>query len=174
VVRPTGVEDREVPRQRALTRPSAGARNDEAREKMKPKEAVRDRRPKGHRPTREPVPWRKALESSHLRSRKREGVMVNGRRAGVRENRGDTADCCGRGEASKGGAPRKVPKRQVASATRSKGPQRDEPQDRLRGATNPQDARRRKPSRWWETTKAEQDRLFGKSRPKRGGTEARA
>jgi len=100
--------------------------------------------------------------------------MVNVRRAGVRENRGDTADCCGRGEASKGGAPRKVPKRQVASATRNKGPQRDEPQDRLRGATNPQDARRRKPSRWWETTKAEQDRLFGKSRPKRGGTEARA
>jgi hypothetical protein len=51
---------------------------------------------------------------------------------------------------------------------------RGEPQDRLRGATNPQDARRRKPSRWWETTKAERDLSPGKDRPKRGGAEARA
>lgn len=56
--------------------------------------------------TREPVPWRKALESSHLR-------MVNGKKAGVRENRGDTADCYGRGEASKGGASRKAKTRKV-------------------------------------------------------------
>jgi len=64
--------------------------------------------------------------------------------------------------------------RRGASAPKRERPQRGEPQDRLRGATNPQDARRRNPSRWWETTKAERDLLPGESRPKRGGAEARA
>jgi hypothetical protein len=44
---------------------------------------------------REPAPWSKTLESSRFRT-------VNGMRAGVQENRGDTLDRYGRGETSKG------------------------------------------------------------------------
>jgi len=46
---------------------------------------------------------------------------VNGRRATVRENRGDTADGCERGETSKGGASRKEPPPEHEEASASEG-----------------------------------------------------
>jgi len=80
---------------------------------------------------------RKALESNHLR-------MANGKREGVQERRtaaGDDRLRRGRHRGWKVMAPEGKPEEHGQ-------PERDEPQDRQRGATNPQDTRRRKPSRW--------------------------
>jgi hypothetical protein len=62
------------------------------------------------------------------------------------------------GNSSKGGpASRGRVDRQGSSRTVSTAPKRGEPQDRQRDATSPQRAKRRKPSRWCETTRMEQD-----------------
>jgi hypothetical protein len=104
---PPGIVRPEVPRRSSSLGSGWQERGKTKRERRRnPRKLYgsRDRKVVGS--AREPVPWRKTLESSHLR-------MVNGRRAGVRENRGDTADCYGRGEASKGGASRKAKTRKV-------------------------------------------------------------
>lgn len=67
---------------------------------------------------------------------------------------------CRRGEPFEGFEPRR--------GERARPGKRDEPQDRLRGATNPRVGARRKPSRWWETTRAERARRV--AAPGRRGT----
>jgi hypothetical protein len=62
-----------------------------------------------------------------------------------------------------------APSRKVKVRTRkgkSRNPKRGEPQDRQRGATNPQGFRRSKPSRRRETVKVERDLSRGKDGPK--------
>jgi len=109
-----------------------------------------------------PVSRVDTLKSSHLR-------MVNGKRAGGPRETWKQAGSLRTWKNFEGLGVAEGRVLVDASVSAGSNPQRGEPQDRLRGATNPRDVRWRKPSRWWETTKMERDSSFGKGGPTRSG-----